>query len=231
MRTPPVAISLIAVAPARISSRTAARTASGAVDLPRERDAVAMTAGDRERAPGREDPRPRDEPGSDGPSDVDARAAHPAEVAHGGHARVEVPLGVHHGLQRREPGRGEVPRLLLEVRARRRTGGARGRRSVPAAGSSRRPRRLAASRASFGARGCAPTHSIPSAPKSTPWRFLTLVPVEDRHVRDVGGLRHHSIMPPARGAPGPRSRLTAPEARAKNHEEDRCSSARSCIRT
>ena len=49
----------------------------GSVDLPGERDVVAVAAGDGERTTGREDPGSRDEAGGHGPRDVDARAAHP----------------------------------------------------------------------------------------------------------------------------------------------------------
>jgi hypothetical protein len=78
--------------------------AVGAVDLAGERDVVAVAARDREGAPGRQDPRPRDEAGRHGPCHVDARAPHPTQIAHRGHAGVEVPLRVDHGLDRGEPG-------------------------------------------------------------------------------------------------------------------------------
>ena len=89
----------------------------GTVDLPRERDVVAVAAGHGERATGREDPWPRDQTGGHGSRDVDARAAHPTEIADGGHARVQVPLRVAHRLDRGEAGARELLRLLLEVGA------------------------------------------------------------------------------------------------------------------
>ena len=114
------------------------------------------------------------ETGGHGPRHVDARAAHPAEVANRGHAGVEVPLGVDHRLQRREAGRREIPGLLLEV-------GDAVELEVDVDVDQSRHQGLpcavdlsSAARASFGALECAPTHSIPSVPKRTPWRFLTV---------------------------------------------------------
>ena len=167
----------------------------GPVHLPGERDAVAVAAGDRERASGRQDPWPGNEAGGHRPRDVDARAAHPAEVPDGRHTRVEVALGVDHRLQRREPRRREVPRLLLEV-------GVAVELQVDVDVDQSRQQRLAdAVDLSGGARilrrACVRADPLdPLGPEEDALALLDPVAVEDGDVRDVRGLRHRSIMPP-----------------------------------
>ena len=83
-----------------------------------------------------------------------------------------------------------------------------------------------ASRASFGGRVMRADPLDPLGPEEHPLALPDPVPVEDGDVRDVGGLRHRSIMPPEMSAQTLRSSLAIParggiDARRRDHASGR----------
>jgi hypothetical protein len=194
VRTPPVAISLMALAPPRISSRTAARTASApstsresAMLWPWPPVTVRARPAARIRGPGT---RP-----AATARYVDARAAHPAEIADRGHTGVQVPLRVVDRLDRGEASTRQLLRLLLEV------GTAvelEVHVDVDQAWHQRPPGAVDLASATGSLRGSCvrPDPLDPLRPEEDALALPDRPPVEQRDVRHIRRLRHHGIMSP-----------------------------------